>query len=526
MIARLVRSRLAIVASLAVLGTSCTGGNSDADSTDPDVVGGLSPIGAENETAAQAEIRASLAGMVESLYLPGTPNGQVVEVDLIAAETTIDLVPDAPTKVWAYNGSVPGPQIDVPLGDTVRLTLQNDLASPTSIHWHGIRVPEDMDGVPGLSQAAVAPGESFTYSFTPPDRGTYWYHSHTLGSEQLDRGLYGAIVVADPAEADLFDVDVVWTIDDWLLGDEGQIVEGFFDNHVAMHHGRRGELLTANGDPENTLRVPPGARVRLRLINASNGRWYDPDFEGLAASVIAVDGQLTSAPVALEDVTLAPGSRLDVVFDAPLTPGVHRVVDAAAGPPVTIATVVVEGDAASARGVPFEHAGVVPNWADAELLATDLELRFELGIDDDLFSRFRVNGRSYPDVEPVQLVQGRFTKIRMVNRTGLLHPIHLHGQFFKVLSRGGVPVDEPFFRETVLMESEEVIEIGIVPSDTGQWLLHCHIQEHADAGMATVAIVRPAGAPLPALRDLRAEHITAPLTEPEGDTSGEMQQLP
>ncbi len=475
----------------------------------------------EAAIAAEADVRAALAAQFEGLYPPAAPDGGMVEIELVAREGRIDLVAGGATEVWTYNGTVPGPQIDVRLGETVRATLRNELSAPTSVHWHGIRVPNDMDGVPGLNQTAVAPGETFVYEFAPPDSGTYWYHSHTLGSEQLDRGLYGAIVVADAENTDAFDVDTVWMLDDWLLDESGQVMGDFFDNHQAMHYGRRGELLTMSGQPSAELIVRPGERVRLRLVNASNGRWYEPALAGLGARVLAVDGQLAGRTIDLDGMLLGPGNRLDIVFDAPLTPGSFPLLDMVFEAETPLGTVIVEGSPVERDRVDIAVNGAVPDWSAAADLVADVELDFDVGVDPDGFGRYRINDRSYPDVEPIHLEQGKFTKIRLFNRTGLLHPIHLHGQFFKVLTRNGVPVDEPYFRDTVFVDFEEVVEIGIVPPDTGQWLLHCHIQEHADAGMATVAIVRPPGASLPDLRDLREGHIEAPLTGAESDTDGE-----
>ena len=134
----------------------------------------------------------------------------MINVDLTAAETTVALVDGIETEVWAYNGTVPGPALRVDLGDTIRVNVRNDLDAATTIHWHGIRVPNDMDGVPDVNQPRIEPGATFVYEFTPPDAGTYWYHSHTDGSQQLERGLYGSIVVNDPGDGTDYDVERVY----------------------------------------------------------------------------------------------------------------------------------------------------------------------------------------------------------------------------------------------------------------------------------------------------------------------------
>lgn len=526
------RRRVAAPAVLALLLAACSAG---PDTDDPT---GAAATVAESATSepvlesAEAErIRAGLEAAFEGLYPEEVVStGRTVEVDLVADEAAIALVDGPPTAVWAYNGSVSGPPIELELGDTLQATLRNELPAATSIHWHGIRVPNDMDGVPGLNQSAVQPGEAFTYAFTPKDPGTYWYHSHTLGSEQLDRGLYGPIVVTDPDEADAHDVDVVWMVDDWLLDEQGQVVEGFFDNHVAMHNGRWGPLVTANADPAAELVVRPGQRVRLRLVNASNGRWYEPRIGGIEPDVIAVDGQPTGSRVSLDGLRLAPGNRLDLAFDAPAEPGAYPVVDTVFGAQTPIGTIVVTGDPVEAVAVQTRPAPAIPSWDEAAALPVDLALDVTVGMDPDMFARYRFNGRSYPDVEPLRMEKGRFIKIRITNDTGLVHPIHLHGQFFKVLARDGQPADEPFFRDTVFVEPGQVVDLGIVPLEAGEWLIHCHIQEHADAGMATVALVAEPGQPEPALSDLTAAHVEPPLTGAEGANDGgmggELDELP
>ena len=159
-------------------------------------------------------------GYIEPISL----SGEVHEITLVAAPTAGSLEDGTTTDLWTYNGSTPGPEIRITHGDTIRVTLENNLPEPTSIHWHGIRVPHAMDGVPNLTQPPVAAGETFVYEFTPPDAGTYWYHSHQRGHEQLARGLYGAIVVEDPTEPG-YPIDAVWLVDDWRVDDSGMLVD-------------------------------------------------------------------------------------------------------------------------------------------------------------------------------------------------------------------------------------------------------------------------------------------------------------
>ena len=171
--------------------------------------------------------------------------------------------------VWGYNGSVPGPALRLGQGEAFEVLLENALEEKTTIHWHGVRVPNAMDGVPHLTQPPVEPGERFRYAFTPEDAGTFWYHPHQRSFEQVGRGLYGPLIIeeADPPQVDR---DLVWMLDDWRLNDQGQISGGFGSRHDAMMAGRIGNTITINGKPAAPLIARPNERIRLRLVNAAN----------------------------------------------------------------------------------------------------------------------------------------------------------------------------------------------------------------------------------------------------------------
>ncbi len=436
-------------------------------------------------------LRNDLEAEFEGAY-PAEPvgGGNLVEVDLIAAPSSIALVEAGPTDVWSYNSTVPGPALRIQLGDTLRAVVRNDLPAATTIHWHGIRVPNDMDGVPGVNQRQIEPGDSFTYEFTPPDAGTYWYHSHTDGSEQLERGLYGSLVVEDPTTTDRYEHDAVWVIDDWLLEEDGKLAPEFDTAADRTHNGRWGNLITVNSSTTETLEVRAGEQVRLRLVNASNGRVYAPDFGDLDVTVTAIDGLTVKQPFAGESLDLAPGNRADFDITAPGIAGTYIVVDNYTGTPRELASIVVtDGQAGGAEIAPVVNSAV-PEWDAAVGAPVDHELVFETEQKDGEWL-WTINGVVFGDHDPLVLAQGEFTKISLVNQTHPMHPIHLHGQFFKVLSRNGAPVDEPYFRDTVLLEMLDEVEIGLVPLDVGDWVLHCHIQEHAEAGMMTVVEVAP-----------------------------------
>jgi FtsP/CotA-like multicopper oxidase with cupredoxin domain len=430
-----------------------------------------------------------------------SPTGAVREFEIVAAEAELPLVEGGPLRVWAYNRRVPGPELRVRLGDTVRVRFFNKLPQPTTIHWHGVRVPNAMDGVPHLTQPPVEPGGSFVYEFTPKDAGTFWFHPHVRSSEQVERGLYGTLVVQDAAPRP-YARDVVWVVDDWLLDERRQIFDRFNTPHDLAHDGRWGNFVTVNGHTNTVLEAHGGERIRLRLVNASNARSYAPHFPELAPEILAVDGLYLSKPIPLDRFELAPGNRLDL--DITLPPGRQSrelaVVDRFyPDQPHHLAAIHLDGTTLDpSRPFPSPARGHVPSWSDGLRLPVTKEFRLDARRGGTLGIEWTINGEAFAGHEHAHthgqpmltLQRGAWVRLRFINVSYRLHPIHLHGMFFRLLARNGQPVDEPFFRDTVLMHAQETIDIGLVPLDAGKWMMHCHILEHAEAGMMTLFEVR------------------------------------
>src|SRR3972149_3092991 len=225
------------------------------------------------------------------------------------------------TPIWGYDGVVPGPTIRVRRGDEVKVRVVNRLAQPTAVHWHGLRLDNRMDGVPHLTQAPIAPDASFDYRFTAPDAGTFWYHPHWHAGEQLDRGLYGLLIVDEERPVEV-DQDVALLLDDWRLDQSGRIHESFGNMHDAAMAGRYGNHLTANGLSNVEIPVVTNERIRLRLVNVANARVMPVRIAGHAATAVAIDGQ-PAEPFLLDRARmgLTPGGRCDVFVDATLASG-------------------------------------------------------------------------------------------------------------------------------------------------------------------------------------------------------------
>jgi FtsP/CotA-like multicopper oxidase with cupredoxin domain len=181
---------------------------------------------------------------------------------------------------------VPGPEIRARRGDRIRVTVENRLPEETTVHWHGVRIPNAMDGVPHLTQRPIAPGETFAYEFDLPDAGTYWYHPHQHSSAQVGRGLYGPLII-DESHPIRVDRDLVWVLGDWRLLANAQISDDFDNLHDMAHNGRAGNTVTLNGKVPDTFSVRSGERVRLRLINAANARIFVLEFAGHRPLIVA-----------------------------------------------------------------------------------------------------------------------------------------------------------------------------------------------------------------------------------------------
>jgi FtsP/CotA-like multicopper oxidase with cupredoxin domain len=402
----------------------------------------------------------------------------------------------AETAVWAYNAAIPGPEIRVRQGDRVRILVENRLAEETSVHWHGVRVPNAMDGVPYLTQEPIARGETFRYEFDLPDAGSYWYHPHYRSFEQAGRGLYGLLIVEerDPVP---FDRDLAWLLTDWRLGRDGQIVDDFGNAMEAGMGGRIGNTVTVNGRLAQPLRVRAGERIRLRLYNAANARIFGLVFRGHRPLIIALDGQ----PVEPHEppsgrILLGPAMRVDLMLDMTGAPGERFAVRDTFYPArvYTLGEIVYADEAALRARAPGAPPRLAPNtMPEPDLARAERhEIVFGGGMMGGMGGRggiWTVNGKSAPEHvhEPfLELELGRSYVLAMRNDTAFHHPIHLHGHSFRVIARAGRPTRYREWQDTVFMDPHESVEIAFVADNPGGWMIHCHILEHVQTGLMGV----------------------------------------
>jgi FtsP/CotA-like multicopper oxidase with cupredoxin domain len=408
---------------------------------------------------------------------------QEIHVELEARETVWEIAPGRTVAAWGYQGTVPGPAILARVGDTLVARLVNRLPEPTMIHWHGLRVPAAMDGT-GLVQRAIAPGETFEYRFTLPDAGTFWYHSHANETVQLERGLYGALIVLGPDEP-VFDADRVLVLDDVKLDRKGRIAAtALFDRHS----GREGDVTLINGRNLPELEIAAGHTERWRIINAASARTVRLSLGGRAFRVIGGDGGLRDAPTTVTEVLLAAAERVELAVGPFDDEGATIAIESlpyrrsAMKRPRRTAwgTLRIGPRAPSQASVPARLATIEPLVAPGPVTPTRtvrLGARMTLHGHDWL-----INGETHHHDAPVKV--GSLQIWELVNDTGMDHPFHLHGFFFQVVARGGVPVVPRGWDDTVNVVAKRRVTIAFRPDDRpGEWMYHCHILEHHAAGM-------------------------------------------
>jgi FtsP/CotA-like multicopper oxidase with cupredoxin domain len=434
----------------------------------------------------------------------------VKEMALAAAPGRLPLVgathPD--TAVWCYGGRIPGPEIRILQGQRLRVRVENHLPEETTVHWHGVRVPNAMDGVPHLTQKPIEPGQTFTYEFDCPDAGTFWYHPHHRSFEQVGRGLAGALIVEE-AEPLTVDRDLTWVLGDWRLTKDAAISDDFGNMHDTMHAGRIGNTVTVNGRVAESFAARAGERIRLRLINAANARIFALEFDGHAPQVIALDGQPVDAHVPEDGrVLLGPGMRTDILLDFTEKPGSRFPVRDTFYQSLEYSLLnVVYGDEPPLRDRPSEAVRRLldnPLAEPALAAAQRHELKLGGGMMGGMMSAmmdgrqadmrtmmhnglaWAINGIAAKGhmMDPLLVLErGHSYILTMINDTTWHHPMHLHGHSFRVIGRNAKPTRFREWQDTVLIPPRERADIAFVADNPGDWMIHCHILEHQAGGM-------------------------------------------
>jgi FtsP/CotA-like multicopper oxidase with cupredoxin domain len=429
------------------------------------------------------------------------PTGRrTVEFSLTASVTRLSLVPGVTTAVYAYNGSVPGPVLDLREGDDVVIHFRNDLPEETTVHWHGLHLPFDADGSPFHP---VAPGGEYEYRFTirPGTAGTYWYHPHPHHhtGPQVARGLYGGVIVRaadDPLPASLTERLLI-------LSDNRLLPDGSLDlpdthshqGRVDFENGREGDVIFVNGQVMPTLEIRPGEVQRWRVINASAGRYYRLALPGHTLTHVGTDGGLFEQPVDVEEILLASAERVELLVRGSGAPGSDAVLQSL--PYDRYIPQMRPRDWNQPRDLLTLHhttqAPAAPVRLPAILRRVEpLDPAHATATRVMVMSQGFINGRLMDmDRIDVHASLGATEIWQIENVVGMDHPFHLHGFQFQVLDRDGVP--EPFrsWKDTVNVPKRQVVRF-IVRYDNypGKWMFHCHILDHEDHGMMGVLEVR------------------------------------
>jgi bilirubin oxidase len=427
------------------------------------------------------------------------------EATLTAKVTPAFSLFGAPTELWTYNDQFPGPLIEVNEGDHVHITVQNDLPEETTVHWHGLPVPPDMDGQP---MDPIPPGGSKLYMFDLPPgfAGTFWYHPHPHGRAgyQVAHGMAGMFVIKpkdDPLAA--FPVRHLF-IEDLKLADDGTIAD--IDRTDRMN-GREGNHLVVNGVEKPAVTIRPGERQRWRIVNATSARFLRLSFGdggGAPFTLVGTDGGLLQAPVSVTEVLLSPAMRAEIIVEGgaagtsvalqALSYDRGNMLGHLVSTPFDVLTLTSQGDAVTDAPQIPASLRTIDAYADPGSVANKLTFSEVLTGGD---MSFEINGQIY-SMGRIDLTSklGVVEEWDAYNSGDMDHPLHIHGTQFQVVSRkaaDGTVTPDPLlaWRDVVILNPGTTVKLRIKQDFQGQRMVHCHILEHEDQGMMATLDVEP-----------------------------------
>ncbi len=410
-----------------------------------------------------------------------------VVYNLEASAFNWDIAPGKTIEAWGFNKQVPGPELRANVGDTLVVRLTNHLPEPTMIHWHGLRLPAAMDGT-GAVQKPVAPGGVFEYRFVLPDAGTFWYHSHANETVQLEKGMYGALIVEDPTDP-VFDAEKVLMIDDMKLNSDNEFTKpGWFAPRIAERHdGREGDTLLISGKENLVMDIAAGQTERWRIINSSSARYFTLYLGGKEFKIIGTDGGLLEHPRTVTEVLITPGERIDIAA-GPFEEGETFAMESLRYNRSTFlkpkrqqfATIKVGKQKTSVAFLPETLRSIEPLANQDAAITRKVRLSVGPSLKDGM--DFLVNGDVHVNDKPVKIGE---LQIWEVSNTSLMdHPFHLHGFFFQVIEENGKAPEYRAWKDTINLPPRSKMKIAWMPDNRpGTWMYHCHILEHHAAGM-------------------------------------------
>lgn len=467
----------------------------------------------------------------------GTPSAlaprsgqQVLTARLTPRPTTLELGAGTTVNTWAYGDAAPGQTIRAAAGDLLRVTVDNGLPADTSVHWHGIRLRNAADGVPGVTQDPIAPGTVYVYEFTAPDPGTYFFHPHS--GVQLDRALYAPLIIDDPGEPGAYDAEWIVVLDDWIDG-TGTTPDDVLTNLIAngssmggmpgMGHGSMGMGGSSSTSPPGMGSMPgmgqgsmgmgpatfgdagdvtyphylvngrvpadpsvftarPRQRVRIRIINAASDTIFSVALAGHDLTVTHTDGFPVN-PVDAPALFIGMGERFDVTVT--LGDGVFPFTATPFGKAGQARALVrtADGSAPDAGQIPAVPVARTLLGADltpavsARLPEREPDATAALSLNGQMQPyQWGMNGAPFGENSPLTVKQGQRLRLNVTNMTMMTHPLHVHGHTFAVADSG-------LRKDTLLLRPMESRAIDLDADNSGDWMIHCHNIYHAVAGM-------------------------------------------
>jgi FtsP/CotA-like multicopper oxidase with cupredoxin domain len=427
------------------------------------------------------------------------PDPAVLEINLVARVAEVEVKPGERVRAWTYDGGLPGPLIRAKVGDRLIVHFKNELPQSSTVHWHGVRVPIEMDGVPGISQPDVETGGSFTYDFVLRDAGLYWYHPHVMSAAQVGFGLYGALLVEDPSDGVGVADQLTLVLSDIGFDKSGELDSPESGGPAGMVFGREGAHLLVNGRKMPKLLARAGAPQRWRIVNTAKSRFFFLDLEGQQFVKIGSDGGLQEHPTTTDALLITPGERADVIVTPTGAPGStltvramlynrgygsveYRIVE-------ELFTIELSAQPAIAKWtMPSLKRDIqVPNLKEAKRLDIVLSLPPQ---DSNGQSEFLVDGVPFWKAKPYLAKLGATQLWVVKNDTSWDHPFHLHGFFFIPVDEKGAPIRPIERKDTINIPMKETARFLVTFDERpGTWMFHCHILDHADGGlMGTVHV--------------------------------------
>ena len=426
------------------------------------------------------------------------PDPNIVEINLTAKLADVEVAPGKKVTAWTYDGGLPGPLIRTKVGNRLIVHFKNELDASTTVHWHGVRLNIEMDGVPGISQPPVKKGETFTYDFIVPDASLYWYHPHVLSNAQVGFGLYGALLVEDPDDPVGLADETTFVLSDIGFDSKGVLEDPESGGSAGMVFGREGAYVLVNGRTRPTLRARSGAPQRWRIVNTAKSRFFYLDLDGQEFTLIGEDGGLQASPTKSSILLVTPGERKDVIVRP----------TGKAGSELTLRAMLYNRGYGSIEYRSVEDIMTIAFTDDPPVTkyelpkisrtltppplagATPVPVVFTLPPQEAGHNEFRINGVPFWKAQPFKAKIGETQLWTVKNDTDFDHPFHMHGFFFMVVDEKGAPVQPLVWKDTVNIPLKTTARFLVTfDNRPGTWMLHCHILDHAEGGlMGTVQV--------------------------------------